>query len=315
MSEAGLDDWRRAFALGEEQGLIPAEVAAAALEDLAGRPVAELTPALVAFLVDVPEAQLLELLRGAATAATAPLGEGAQTLGAEGELLPGAQLGDFVLGAPLGAGGMGRVYRARQLSLARDVALKVLKPALAEDLEGHRRFLREARTLAALNHPRVVTCYQVGSGDDGSPYLAMEFMPGGDVASLAKRAGGRLDERRALQVACDAAEALVAFEAAGLVHRDLKPQNLFLDEDGRAKLGDLGLARSSAGSDRMTLTGMAVGTLPYMSPEQLEGAPDVDVRADLYALGATLYTLLAGRPPRINQGPPRLPDASPRTAA
>ncbi|MEZ6187867.1 MAG: protein kinase [Planctomycetota bacterium] len=313
-----LERWRAAFSLGQRLGVLPREAAEAALEDMAARPPAELTPALVAFWVDLPEAQLEELLDGSAGEDTGVEGSGVSRPGqvVEPTLLQiGAEIGDFVLQAPLGAGGMGQVFRARQRSLARDVALKVLSPALAQDPEGQRRFLREARTLAKLSHPRVVTCYQVGQTASGQPFMAMELMRGGDAAGLAKRAGGSLSEADALGLCRDAAEALVAFEAAGLVHRDLKPQNLFLDDEGRAKLGDLGLARSSQGADRMTLTGVAVGTLPFMSPEQLAGEGDLDVRSDLYALGATLQALLTGKAPRVNQGPPQGLDASPRTVA
>src|SRR5690606_8517953 len=129
-----------------------------------------------------------------------------------------------------------------------------------------------------------------------------------------------LPERRALEVARDAALGLTALEAAGLVHRDLKPTNLFLTDEGRVKLGDLGLARNQAGADLLTLTGVAVGTPAFMAPEQLEGGTDVDVRADVYALGATLFSLLSGAPPRPAQGPPpdlarRCPGVTPRTLA
>jgi hypothetical protein len=302
-------EWEAALRLAAERGLVPAEAVAHAREALAARPAADLvTPALVAFWLDLPEGAVADLLAASAPTVTE-------------ELSPPASLGAYELTARLGEGGMGRVYRARDVTLGRDVALKLLSPALAAEPEARRRFLREARALAALDHPHVVRCYAAGevptpAGD--RPFIAMELLPGGDAHALARAAGGRLDERRALEVCRDAARGLVALSSAGLVHRDVKPTNLLLAADGRVKLGDLGLARRRGGEDRLTLTGVAVGTLGFMAPEQLEGAADLDARADVYALGATLLALLTGAAPRPGAGPPvdleaRRPDLSPRT--
>lgn len=311
-------EWAEALRLGEVRGLLPREVVDYALEEIAGRPGGDLTSALIAFWVDVPETELETLLHEVRYGPTQAQPETAAP-GPRPPLTPPCRLGDFDLLERLGEGGMGRVFRARQRSLARDVALKVLSDSLAEDVEGRRRFLREARALAALNHPHVVTCYQAGELD-GQLFIAMELATQGDAGDLAARAGGRLDERRALEVIRDAALGLTALEGAGLVHRDIKPTNLFLSGEGQVKLGDLGLARRSSREDRLTLTGVAVGTLPFMSPEQLDGAAVIDVRSDIYALGATLFALLVGRPPQTGQGPPRdlpslRPGLSPSTLA
>ncbi|MCO5165739.1 MAG: serine/threonine protein kinase [Planctomycetes bacterium] len=209
---------------------------------------------------------------------------------------PAEALGEFELLEELGRGGMGVVYRARQRSLGREVALKVLSPACSADPEASARFLREARAAAAISHPNVITCYAAGE-DGGRLYLAMELMRGGDAQRLAEQAGGRLPERRALEVIRDAARGLGALERAGLLHRDIKPANIFVTEDGVAKLADLGLARTRAGDDRMTHAGTIMGTPAFMSPEQAEAADDLDIRSDVYALGASLFTLVTGRAP------------------
>ncbi|MGE0711962.1 MAG: serine/threonine-protein kinase [Planctomycetota bacterium] len=207
-----------------------------------------------------------------------------------------AQVGIYEVLEKLGQGGMGAVYKARDKNLHREVALKVLAPNVAADREMAERFLREARAAAAINHPNVITVH--GAGEDGGLlYMALEFLPGGDADRLAARHGGRLPERLALEVLRDCAQGLVAVERAGLVHRDLKPANIFIGADGRAKLADLGLARRQLGDDRMTQTGAIVGTPAYMAPEQARGETELDIRTDIYALGASLYGLLTGKPP------------------
>ncbi|MBX3471043.1 MAG: serine/threonine protein kinase, partial [Planctomycetes bacterium] len=206
--------------------------------------------------------------------------------------------GDFELLEPLGQGGMGMVFRARQRSLQRDVAIKVLSPEFAATRQAAERFAREARAAAAVNHPHVIGMIAAGRDEaSGRLYMAMELVRGGDAERLAEQAGGRLPERRALELIRDCARGLVAIERAGLVHRDIKPANMFVTEDGAAKLADLGLARSQDGDDRVTQSGLVVGTPAYMPPEQAEGAQDLDVRADIYALGASLYRLLTGHKP------------------
>ncbi|MFM2091760.1 MAG: Serine/threonine-protein kinase PknB [Planctomycetota bacterium] len=216
--------------------------------------------------------------------------------GAGGTVDLGRTLGGFDLGEVLGEGGMGSVYRAVQRSLGRPVALKVISGAFAKDPEFAERFLREARAAAAINHPNVITCIDVGTAGDRL-YMALELVTGGDAAQLAKRCGGHLPEHRAVEIAADAARGLCAIARAGLIHRDIKPSNIFICDDGAAKLADLGLARTSAGDDRMTVTGRAMGTPAFMSPEQARGAADIDIRSDIYALGATLYALATGHAP------------------
>ncbi|HBP20382.1 MAG TPA: hypothetical protein DEA08_21645 [Planctomycetes bacterium] len=206
------------------------------------------------------------------------------------------RVGAYEVLEKLGQGGMGAVYKARDVNLHRDVALKVLAPNVAADQEMADRFLREARAAAAINHPNVITVHGAGEAE-GLRYMALEYLPGGDAEQLMRSSGGRLSERRALEVARDCARGLVALERAGLVHRDLKPANIFITEHGAAKLADLGLARTQVGDDRMTQTGAIVGTPAFMAPEQARGETDLDIRTDVYALGASLYSLLTGKPP------------------
>jgi serine/threonine protein kinase len=207
-----------------------------------------------------------------------------------------SQVGIYEVQEKLGQGGMGAVYKARDANLHRIVALKVLAPGFATDREAAERFLREARAAARVNHPNVITVHGVGE-EQGRLYMALEFLPGGDADQLLTQHGGKLPERLALRVLRDCARGLVAIEGAGLLHRDLKPANIFISADGTAKLADLGLARSQVGDDRMTQTGAIVGTPAFMAPEQARGEVDLDIRTDIYALGASLYSLLTGQPP------------------
>nr|MBA3938581.1 serine/threonine protein kinase [Planctomycetota bacterium] len=198
-----------------------------------------------------------------------------------------AAIGGYRILARLGAGGMATVYRALQVGLQREVALKVVAQHLAGDADFGERFLREARAGALVNHVNVVACYDAGRAD-GQLYMAMELVSGGDLAQLLERKGGTLDEALALNLMRDSAAGLEAIEAAGLIHRDLKPANIFLTERGVAKLADLGLVRFT-GDDRVTQPGMVMGTPAYISPEQARGVADVDIRTDIYSLGASLY--------------------------
>ncbi|MCK6488437.1 MAG: serine/threonine protein kinase [Planctomycetes bacterium] len=204
--------------------------------------------------------------------------------------------------AKLGQGGMGAVYRAEQVSMGRQVAVKVLLPQFAKDRTFAQRFLREARAAGAVNHPNVITCYDAGE-DSGHLYMVMELMTGGDADQLMRRQGGRLPPARALQIVADAAAGLDAIHRAGLLHRDIKPGNLFLTDQGVAKLADLGLARKAEGDERMTVTGAALGTPAYMSPEQARADGELDIRSDIYALGATLFALCCGRHPYTGTSP------------
>ena len=208
----------------------------------------------------------------------------------------GRTIGGFRLLTKLGKGGMGTVWRAHQISMDREVALKLLDPALANDRRFADRFLREAKAMGAITHPHVVSCHDAGK-DGKHLFIALELMRGGDVAELQIKAGGQLPVRRALEIMRDAADGLQALHLVGLIHRDLKPANLFLTPEGRVKVADLGLARANDASDQMTATGAVVGTPAYMSPEQAQGVEVLDIRCDIYALGATLYTLLTGVAP------------------
>nr|MBA3847805.1 serine/threonine protein kinase [Planctomycetota bacterium] len=205
-------------------------------------------------------------------------------------------IADFKILGKLGQGGMATVYKAVQLRMHREVALKVIDPQFAINKEFCERFIREARVAGQINHPNVITCHDVGQ-DKGYLYMALELVTGGDAAQVAQQDGGRLSEARALRVLIDAVRGLAALTRAGLIHRDIKPANIFITEDGVAKLADLGLARPSEDSERMTNAGMPVGTPAYMSPEQAAGEEAIDCRSDIYALGATLFALLTGQSP------------------
>jgi serine/threonine-protein kinase len=211
-----------------------------------------------------------------------------------GPLKPGDQLGGYRVVALLGQGGMGAVYRAEDAT-GRPVALKVM--TIAADGVTLERFHREARLAAEVRHPNVVSVLASG-GDARAPFLVLELVEGGTLGHLLRREG-RLDWRRAVKHGAEIARGLAAIHAAGLIHRDLKPDNVLLAPTG-AKVSDLGLARrapTGLSSQGLTRTGDVLGTLEYMAPEQLEDAKRVDARADLYALGASLYSLLTGAPP------------------
>ncbi len=201
----------------------------------------------------------------------------------------------------LGLGGMSTVYRAIQQSMEREVALKVLDRDGRPEPRDIERFLREARAAGRINHPNVITCYDVGVHHGQTLYMALELVTGGDASRLAERHGGRLPESAALRILRDAARGLGAIHHAGLVHRDVKPANLFIAADGVCKLGDLGLVRDTSDKFR-TLVGVAVGTPAYMSPEQASGAKDLDIRSDVYSLGSSIFALLTGRPPHQADG-------------
>ena len=210
------------------------------------------------------------------------------------------KLGGFEIIETVGQGGMGTVYKARQVSMDRPVALKILSRKLAGSKAFVQRFVREARAAAKLNHPNIVQGIDVGKSG-GYYYFAMEFIDG-RTAHDKLRAEGPLGELEAVRICAQIAKALHhAHERAGIIHRDVKPQNILLDEDGVAKLADLGLARHTdqQGDPSLTSVGMTLGTPDYISPEQIRGDPDLDGRCDIYSLGATLYHLLTGRPAYI----------------
>lgn len=195
----------------------------------------------------------------------------------------------------LGQGGMATVWKAEQVALGRPVALKVVAQHLVSDPRTRERFLREARISAKVVHPNVITCHDAGDAG-GQLFMALELVTGGDLRQLQEREGGRIDPWRAVRLVHDCMQGLVAIEDAGLIHRDIKPGNIFLDANGLPKLADLGLAKPSGGAE-LTMPGMVVGTPAFIAPEQARAVMDLDIRADIYALGATLFSLVAGRPP------------------
>ena len=200
------------------------------------------------------------------------------------------QGGRYRLERPLGHGGMATVYLAQDEELHRPVAIKLLAENLAGDAAFRERFLREARLAARLSHPNVVSVYDAGEAEDGRPYIVMEYVPGTTLAEL-----GRVPPDEAVELAVQACRGLAHAHAAGLVHRDVKPQNLLLREDGTVKVADFGIARA-AETTALTQVGTVLGTAAYLSPEQALGE-EVTAAADVYSLGAVLYELLTGRPP------------------
>jgi len=215
-------------------------------------------------------------------------------------LSSGARLGPYEVLAPLGAGGMGEVYRARDVRLGREVALKVLPAEVSADRERLARFEQEARSASALNHPHIVTVYDVGRADSLS-YIAMELVEGKTLRELL--ASGPLPAKRTLSIAAQAADALAKAHSAGIVHRDLKPENVMVSKDGFAKILDFGLAKlaaplSESGSHAPTVfdatrPGVVLGTVGYMSPEQAAGTV-VDFRSDQFSFGSILYEMASG---------------------
>jgi serine/threonine protein kinase len=216
----------------------------------------------------------------------------------------GARLGPYEVLAPIGAGGMGEVYRARDSRLARDVALKVLPTDVAGDGGRRSRFEQEARAASALAHPNIVAVYDVGESD-GSVWIAMELIEGRTVREILT--AGPLPVRRALEIGTQVAEGLAAAHSAGIVHRDLKPENLIVSKDGYVKILDFGLAKLAepaiAEADGPTVTaggapgtepGTVMGTVGYMSPEQAAGQP-VDFRSDQFSFGSILYEMATGQ--------------------
>ncbi|MEO6740508.1 MAG: protein kinase [Chthoniobacteraceae bacterium] len=208
----------------------------------------------------------------------------------------GQKFGEFEIFEQIGRGGMGAVFKARQTSLRRFVAIKVLQPALAANAQYIIRFNNEAVAAAGLNHPNLVQVHAAGE-TDGVHWFAMEFVEGETVRARLKRKG-RIEPAEAIAIATHVATALeYGWRKAQLIHRDIKPDNIFLSQDGEVKLGDLGLAKSTAQEDGLTITGASMGTPRYISPEQAQGKKDIDLRADIYSLGCTLFHLLSGQQP------------------
>jgi serine/threonine protein kinase len=201
--------------------------------------------------------------------------------------------GRYELEELVGHGGMSSVYKARDSLLERNVALKILHEQYNADEDFVERFKREARSVAQLQHPNIVTVIDRGEADDRQ-FIVFEYIDGENLKELVVRKG-RLDIREALEIAVEVARGLAFAHAQGLVHRDVKPQNVLLNGDGRAKVTDFGIARS-VDVDGMTQTGTVLGTSNYIAPEQASGQP-VDAQTDVYALGVVLYELLAGEVP------------------
>jgi eukaryotic-like serine/threonine-protein kinase len=239
-------------------------------------------------------------------------------------LTPGSRVGPYDIVAPLGSGGMGEVYRARDPRLQRDVAIKVLPPSFSVDPERLRRFEQEARAAAALNHPNVLAVFDIGT-ENGSPYIVSELLEGetlrarlnkgparssdahsGNDSSSSVAAAGGVGTRRTIDYGVQIARGLAAAHDRGIVHRDLKPENVFITSDGHIKILDFGLAKLTQiepslvgiteGPTKMvdTSPGTLLGTMGYMAPEQVRGQ-SVDHRADVFALGAILYEMLSGQ--------------------
>ena len=213
-------------------------------------------------------------------------------------------LGRYRLDRALGSGGMAIVYLAHDRELDRVVAVKRLADNLSHDRSFRDRFLREAQLAAPLSHPNVVRVYDFGHDPDGRPFIVMEYVEGGSLAETLAR-DGALSPARVVAVARDCCAGLAYAHAAGLVHRDLKPQNLLLDLDGRVKIADFGIARTLDGTS-LTLTGSVLGTAGYLAPEQA-GGEQVSAAADIYGLGVTLHQLATGAMPGPD-APQALPD-------
>jgi hypothetical protein len=209
----------------------------------------------------------------------------------------------FALLEIIGRGGMGAVYRARQPTLGREVAIKLLPAEAAADAAFAERFRVEAQALARLQHPHIVAIYETGETSAGHLFIVMEYVPGQDLA--ARLAQGRLPVARALAIASEVCAALEYAHAHGVIHRDIKPGNVLLADDGTVKVADFGVAHVQREIERtrLTFTGIAIGTPDYMAPEQRTGRP-VDARADLFSLGVMLYEMLTGELPLGTWQPP-----------
>ena len=207
--------------------------------------------------------------------------------------IDGKSFGRYQIGEELGRGGMGVVYKARDASLNREVALKMLLTmGKKEDME---RFLREAQAMASLRHPNLVMIYDIGEYEK-KPFFTMEFVPGCSLKDLAKKKS--LNVRAIVKIMMQIGRAVAHAHQHGIIHRDLKPSNVMMENGKEPKVMDFGLAKTSQASRKLSKTGMIMGTLQYMPPEQVEGRlRAIDQQSDVYGLGAMLYELITGNPP------------------
>jgi Tol biopolymer transport system component len=278
--------WERIGALYEAASALPSENRAAFLREACGEDLA-LCAEVESLLASGNAAG--EFLRAGAIA------DAAKTLAEEGgDSIVGMRLGDYEVVSLVGSGGMGEVYRARDVRLGRDVAVKVLPALAAQTASARWRFHREARAVAALAHPHIRSLYDVGEAD-GRLYAVMELLEGETLRARLSR--GPLPPRKAMAMAAAIADGLGAAHARGIVHRDLKPENVFITAGGHVKVLDFGLAKlpepASANVRAETMPGVAVGTPGYMSPEQVAGR-EVDARSDIFSFGCVLFEMLSG---------------------
>jgi serine/threonine-protein kinase len=240
-------------------------------------------------------------------------------------LSPGSTLAGFEVESVVGVGGIGTLYRARQLRLDRPVALKVVSPEVARDVVVRERLRREARTVAALDHPNVVPLYAAGE-EDGNVYIVTRWVDGTELGNLIHD-GGPLEAERAARIAAQIAAALELAHEKGVVHRDVKPSNVIVTPEDHVYLTDFGLAKRIGTAPGLTSVDRVLGTVDYVAPEQIEGS-EPDARGDVYGLACVLYEMLTGEPPfadhkggmakmwaQVNAEPPpvreRRPDVSP----
>ncbi len=250
-------------------------------------------------------AYLCEACRRGTVTARGPAGDAsplaalAAAPAAAEDATPGRTVGPYEVERLLGKGGMGAVYLARRRGGGPRIALKVMLPRMVVDEGAQEIFIREIEVTRALRHPNVVGLLDFGK-HEGRFYFALEYCPGGSVEALRRRHGGRVPLPSALRIAVDALEGLAAAHEAGFVHRDLKPDNVLLGEDGAARLADFGLAKSfqQAGLSGMTATGAVAGTFQFMAREQLTSYRQARPTTDVWSMAATIYFLLTGQYPR-----------------
>jgi serine/threonine protein kinase len=233
-------------------------------------------------------------------------------------LSPGSKFGGYEVESVVGLGGIGILYRARQLRLDRPVALKLVEPDAARDPVVRERLRREARVVAALDHPNVVPLYEAGE-KDGTVYIVTRWVDGTELGTLLNR-DGPMEPAQAARTAAQIAAALEEAHSKGLVHRDIKPSNVILTAEGHAYLTDFGLAKRAETAAGLTGADQLLGTVDYVAPEVIEGS-EPDARSDVYGLGCVLYEMLSGEPPfsaqkggmakmwaHVNSDPPSLRD-------